>query len=51
MLGSDVPVDVFSADEASAFLTGRTGQEMKPGRLRLPPHWGTCRWRWRWLRR
>ena len=24
---------------------------MRPGRLRLLPHWGTCRWRWRWLRR
>ena len=24
---------------------------MRLERLRLLPHWGTCRWRWRWLRR
>ena len=50
-LGSIVPVDVFSADEASAFLAGRTGWTMRLERLRWLPHWGTCRWRWRWLRR
>ena len=30
-LGSIVPVDVFSADEASAFLTGRTGLDDEAG--------------------
>jgi RNA polymerase sigma factor (sigma-70 family) len=30
-LGSAVPVDVFSADEASAFLTGRTGLDDEAG--------------------
>ena len=30
-LGSIVPVDVFSADEASAFLTGRTGLNDEAG--------------------
>ena len=30
-LGSVVPVDVFSADEASAFLAGRTGQDHEAG--------------------
>jgi RNA polymerase sigma factor (sigma-70 family) len=30
-LGSNVPVDVFSADEASAFLTGRTGLDDEAG--------------------
>jgi len=29
--GTDFPVDVFSADEASAFLTGRAGQEYEAG--------------------
>ena len=50
-LGSTIPVDVFSADEASAFLAVRTGRTMRLERLRLLPHWGTCRWRWRWPRR
>ena len=30
-LGNIVPVDVFSADEASAFLTGRTGLDDEAG--------------------
>ena len=30
-LGSAIPVDVFSADEASAFLAGRTGQDDEAG--------------------
>ena len=30
-LGSAVPVDVFSADEASAFLAGRTGRDDEAG--------------------
>ena len=29
--GTDFPVDVFSADEASAFLAGRTGREYEAG--------------------
>ena len=30
-VGTAIPVDVFSADEASAFLTGRTSREYEPG--------------------
>ena len=30
-LGTAIPVNVFSADEASAFLTGRTSREYEPG--------------------
>ena len=30
---------------------GGPARTMRLGRLRLLPHWGTCRWRWRWLRR
>jgi len=29
--GTDIPVDVFSADEASAFLAGRIGREYEAG--------------------
>ena len=50
-LGAGVPVDVFTEDEALAFLAERTGSADPgaPGRWR--PSWGTCRWRWRRPRR
>ena len=50
-LGTSVPVDVFSADEASAFLAGGPAWTMRRGRPRWRPSWGICRWRWLWLRR
>ena len=49
-LGDGVPVDVFSAAEASAFLTGRTGLDDGSG-ARSRPYWGTWSCRWLWLRR
>ena len=45
-LGTSVQVDVFSADEALAFLGGRTGLAMRREPPRWPPSWGICRWRW-----
>ena len=50
-LGTAVPVDVFTADEAQAFLAGRTGRVDAEGPRRWPPNSGTCRWRWHRLRR
>lgn len=44
-LGTSVPVEVFSTDEALALLGGRTGLTDEKEPLRWPPSWGTCRWR------
>ena len=51
-LGAGVPVDVFTEDEALAFLAERTGSADAAGRWRWwRPSWGICRWPWRRPRR
>ena len=51
-LGASVGVEVFSEEEALAFLADRTGlADADGGRARWPPSWGICRWRWRRPRR
>ena len=46
-LGAAVPVDVFTEDEALAFLAGRTGRaDPRRGPRSWPGSWGSCRWRW-----
>ena len=45
-LGADVPVDVFTAEEALALLDGRTGLADEAGPRQWPPSSGICRWRW-----
>ena len=45
-LGTSIPVDAFSDDEALAFLAERTGLGMKREPPQWPPSWGICRWRW-----
>jgi hypothetical protein len=45
-LGKGVPVDVFTQDQATAFLAERTGLDDLPGALTLARGWGSCRWRW-----
>lgn len=43
-LGTVVPVDVFSAEEALALLDGRTGLSDEAAPQQWPPNWGICRW-------
>ncbi|HET9082185.1 MAG TPA: hypothetical protein VFO01_16940 [Trebonia sp.] len=50
-LGAGVAVDVFSWEEALAFLAGRTGSDDAAGPGCWRGSWGGCRWRWRRRRR
>jgi hypothetical protein len=45
-LGSGLAVDVFTWEEALAFLAGRTGSADTGGARQLAPSWARCRWRW-----
>ena len=46
-LGTSVGVEVFTDEEAVAFLAERTGLADAGGsRRRWPRSWGICRWRW-----
>ena len=50
-LGAGVAVDVFTWEEALAFLAGRTGSDDRPAPGCWRGSWGGCRWRWRRRRR
>jgi len=45
-LGASVPVEVFTEEDALAFLAERTGQADPAGRRSWRPSWGVCRSRW-----